>query len=316
VDERELPDRPVDRPFPEELEPPVRERDFERGPWRVVTMGTNLPVGTWPTGDGPRASRPSPRGRWVHPRTPAARGAGRAAVAPSKPMPPARAVVFDWYNTLAAPNPDDFWTRLPELIADAGGTPDEDALHAWDRAHPLAHGEHSSSESTYRRWQRRRFEQLLERCEVDQPRRSALLDHVEQVRYSRLFEVFDDAVEVVEELRARGLSVGICSNWDWDLERHLRHNGLDALVDFVVCSAVEGYRKPHPAIFDTVRRHAGDRSGSAIVFVGDSWSDDITGATRAGLRAVHVSRSGAPCEQGGHGAIPCVADLRSVVPLV
>lgn len=36
-------------------------------------------------------------------------------------------VVFDWYNTLAAPNPNDFWTRLPELISEAGGVPQEAA---------------------------------------------------------------------------------------------------------------------------------------------------------------------------------------------
>lgn len=231
-------------------------------------------------------------------------------------MPPASAVVFDWYDTLAAPNPDDFWTRLPELVADAGGTPDDDAIRSWDRAHPVEHGEHSSSESTYRRWQRQRFEELLERCEVEQPQRSELIEHVERVRYSRLFEVFDDAVEVVDALRTRGLTVGICSNWDWDLDRHLRHNGLEEIVDFVVCSAVEGYRKPHPAIFDSVRRHVGDRSGSSIVFVGDSWIDDVTGATQAGLRAVHVCRAGARCDQQDHGPIPCVADLRSVLTLI
>jgi hypothetical protein len=45
------------------------------------------------------------------------------------------AFVFDWYNTLAPPNGDDFWSRLPELITGAGGTPDAQALHDWDEGH-------------------------------------------------------------------------------------------------------------------------------------------------------------------------------------
>ena len=51
-------------------------------------------------------------------------------------------------------------------------------------------------------------------------------------------------------LRDQGLVVGLCSNWDWDLDRHLDHNGITGLLDFVVCSASAGYRKPHPAIFE------------------------------------------------------------------
>jgi putative hydrolase of the HAD superfamily len=224
------------------------------------------------------------------------------------------AVVFDWYNTLAAPHPDDFWTRLPELITGAGGSPRAEALHAWGADHPVVHPEHSGSEDTYRRWQRLRFAELLERCGVEEPGRTTLLDEVEHARYTRLFDVFDDVVEVLGALRARGHPVGICSNWDWDLDRHLRHNGVDELVDFVVCSAVHGYRKPHPAIFASVRDHAGARPG-AIVFVGDSWRDDILGASSAGLRPVHVARGG-PCGQAAHARVPCVGDLRSVLSLV
>ncbi len=109
------------------------------------------------------------------------------------------AIVFDWYNTLAAPHPDDFWARLPELITSAGGIPEQQALHDWDAGHPIEHQNHSTSETTYLAWQGRRLERLLDQCGVPEPKRSQLLADIEGLRYTRLFTVFPD---VATALRA------------------------------------------------------------------------------------------------------------------
>lgn len=220
------------------------------------------------------------------------------------------AVVFDWYATLAAPNVDDFWTRLPDIVTAAGGLPDPAALAEWAGAHPIEHREHSASETSYRTWQRSRLAALFTRCGVAEPHRSALLDEIDEVRYSRVFGVFPDVVPAITALRARGVTVGLCSNWDWDLDRHLRHNGLDGLLDFVVCSAPLGYRKPHPAIFDEVVRRAG-AFPEEVVFVGDSWHDDVAGAQRAGLTPVHIVRSGS-CAVDRHDGVACLTTLDDI----
>ena len=68
------------------------------------------------------------------------------------------AVVVDWYATLAKPNPDDFWTRLADEIAEAGEDPRPDVLAAWDVEHPVEHTRHSTDATTYRAWQRARLE--------------------------------------------------------------------------------------------------------------------------------------------------------------
>lgn len=219
----------------------------------------------------------------------------------------AAAVVFDWYATLAAPHADDFWERLPELIEQAGGVPDAATL-AERHAHPVEHRRYSTGEALYRDWQRRRLDDLFVRCGVHEPARSALLDHIDDVRYTRLFEVFDDVPGAVSRLKQQGVTVGICSNWDWDLDRHLAHNGLDDVFDFVVCSASVGYRKPHPAIFERVLARAGV-AASEVTFVGDDWHDDVTGARTAGFTPVHISRSGT-CPVADHDGVTCVTDLR------
>jgi putative hydrolase of the HAD superfamily len=223
------------------------------------------------------------------------------------------AVVFDWYATLAAPNPDDFWPQIPERITGAGGVVDPEALRAWGD-HPLLHREHSTDEPTYQRWERGRMDELFTRCGIGEPARSELIERIEEERYGRDFTVFDGVPEVLAELRERGLVVGLCSNWDWDLARHLRANRIDDRLDFVVCSAISGHRKPHPAIFDEVVRLAGVPA-DRIVFVGDNWSADVEGATAAGMRAVHVA-TGDPCADLDHGAVPCLADLRDVTRLL
>jgi putative hydrolase of the HAD superfamily len=162
-------------------------------------------------------------------------------------VPEISAVVFDWYCTLASPSNDDFWNRLPEFIVKAGGEPVEDALAEWD-AYPLEHPEYSSNEEIYRSWQRERLECLMDRCGVPKLAKSRLCAEIERSRYSRLFDVFPDVPAILAVLRDRGLVVGLCSNWDWDLERHLVHNQIRDLFDFIVVSASFGYRKPHPTI--------------------------------------------------------------------
>lgn len=220
-------------------------------------------------------------------------------------------VVFDWYATLAAPSPTDFWERVPELIVEAGGDVDPASVEEWNTGHPLEHLEISSSEAVYRAFQRQRFEALVSECDVPDAAARRLVEDVEEQRYTRAFSTFEGIAEVLRDLRQRSYRIGICSNWDWDLDRHLRANGIDVLVDFVVCSAVVGYRKPHPAIFYRVLAGAGVPADQ-VLFVGDNWNDDIEGAARAGMQVMHVA-TGTSCADRDHGDVPCGVTLRDVV---
>jgi putative hydrolase of the HAD superfamily len=52
--------------------------------------------------------------------------------------------------------------------------------------------------------------------------------------------------------------------------------------------------KPDPAIF----RHALERIGATAreaVMIGDSWTNDVVGASAVGIRAIWLNRSGHPC---------------------
>jgi putative hydrolase of the HAD superfamily len=105
--------------------------------------------------------------------------------------------------------------------------------------------------------------------------------------------VEDDALEVLDELRARGLYTAVVSNTPWGspaglwLEELRRHAILQRLDAVTFCVDV-GWRKPHPAPFlSTLNKLA--IAPSDAVFVGDDPRWDVEGALRAGIRPILFS---------------------------
>src|SRR5207248_10150052 len=66
------------------------------------------------------------------------------------------------------------------------------------------------------------------------------------------FELYEDALPVLEELRRHGLKIGLVSNTGRDLNEFVLHHGLD--VDAIISSGMHGKVKPHPTIFEAVLR--------------------------------------------------------------
>ena len=101
------------------------------------------------------------------------------------------------------------------------------------------------------------------------------------------FQIFEDVLPVLAELRERGLKLGLVSNTGRNLEEFVRHHGLD--VDAAVSSGMHGKTKPHPTIFQAALARLGV-APEAAVMVGDSIEDDIDGAKAVGMRAVLLDR--------------------------
>jgi putative hydrolase of the HAD superfamily len=104
------------------------------------------------------------------------------------------------------------------------------------------------------------------------------------------FELYEDALPVLEELRARDLKLGLVSNTGRDLDRFVAHHRLD--VDAALGSGAFGRTKPHPTIFRAVLERLGVEPGDAVM-VGDSPEDDVEGARASGIgRAFLLDREG------------------------
>ena len=103
------------------------------------------------------------------------------------------------------------------------------------------------------------------------------------------FELYDDVVPVLAELRRGGLKLGLISNTSRDLAAFVRHFTLD--VDAWIASGSYGKVKPSPLIFRAALELVGCEAESALM-VGDSPRDDVAGARAVGMPALLLDRAG------------------------
>ena len=107
--------------------------------------------------------------------------------------------------------------------------------------------------------------------------------------HARHFELYDDVIPVLAELRAMGLKLGLVSNTSRDLGAFVRHFSLD--VDAWVSSGSHGKVKPSPLIFAAALELLEVAAVNAVM-VGDSVEDDVEGAEAAGMKAFLLDRAG------------------------
>jgi putative hydrolase of the HAD superfamily len=124
------------------------------------------------------------------------------------------------------------------------------------------------------------------------------------------FELYDDVVPVLGELRRRGLRLGLISNTSRDLGAFVRHFSLD--VDAWIASGSYGKVKPSPLIFGAALELVGCEPRAALM-VGDSPRDDVAGARAVGMRALLLDRAGRFPEE--HDRIESLAELPAMLGL-
>ena len=107
-----------------------------------------------------------------------------------------------------------------------------------------------------------------------------------EIPYS-LADLYPDAWDSLERVRALGLRVGIVGNQTETLEAWARGAALPA--DVISSSASLGVRKPDPAFFAKVCELVGF-APEEVAYVGDRVDNDVLPAAAAGMVAVHVRR--------------------------
>jgi putative hydrolase of the HAD superfamily len=201
------------------------------------------------------------------------------------------AVFCDFYGTLARdihPTP-----TIDQVLGSRGYEISDRQREQWWNGDldGIEHIEPSQSRDHYRAWQRERLVALLTEADVHPGEHDLILDELDGGRAKRVLRAYPEVPGTLAALRARGLSLVICSNWDWDLELAVEESGLGGYFDALVSSAWAGARKPHARIF----RHSLDIVGCRaedVVFVGDTWGPDVEGPTALGIAAVYLERDG------------------------
>ena len=229
---------------------------------------------------------------------------------------PVSAVLFDYYGTLAEAT---HWVSADDVLAEHGYELPSETRDRWfnDGIDGFEHLEHSRSRDHYVAWQRERLLGMLAETDVHPGEYEMILQKLRDGAESRVLEAYPEVPDVLTELRARGMRLAICSNWDWDLTQAVDEVGLTDLVDVQVSSAWAGARKPHPRIFEQTLTKVGAAPAEAV-FVGDTWGPDVAGPRAMGMTPLYLSRDGhwpdptAPEELDAE-RVAVIPDLRAVL---
>jgi putative hydrolase of the HAD superfamily len=198
-----------------------------------------------------------------------------------------RAVLFDVDFTLCRPGPELSADRYARIAARHGLTLD---TNRYDEAREAAvlnlkrHPELLHDDSI---WHRFTEEIFIGMGGPDAIASECATEIEEGWGVSENFELFEDALPVLEELRRAQLKIGLVSNGIRDLTEFVAHHRLD--VDAIVDSRSHGRVKPRPTIFEAALERLGVSAAEAVM-VGDSLEEDIEGARGLGMRAILIDR--------------------------
>jgi putative hydrolase of the HAD superfamily len=103
------------------------------------------------------------------------------------------------------------------------------------------------------------------------------------------WELYDETLPVLEQLRSQGIRLATISNFDSRLFAVLEALGLRHFLSSVTVSTAVGAAKPAAGVFAAALRQEGVEPGAAL-HIGDSASQDYRGAKRAGLQALWLHR--------------------------
>lgn len=227
------------------------------------------------------------------------------------------AVFFDAGETLLSPRPS--WSELSAIVLrDRGHDVGIDSLRsAWRhtaqhflRAADEGRTFSTSHDESHKFWTTL-YHDLLEYLgihDADAP----------EVLYATFsdpanYDLFPDALPAIEELRRRGLRLGVISNFESWLKGMLRKLGIHDLFDVLAISGDLGWEKPDPRIFKWAMEEAGVGAETSV-HVGDSPHFDAIPAAEVGMTGVLLDRSGRWDDL--EGDFPRITTLRELARLV
>jgi putative hydrolase of the HAD superfamily len=219
-----------------------------------------------------------------------------------------RAVLLDALGTLVELQPPA--PRLQRVLRESGVEVTEEQAAAGFMAEISYYLDHHLDGSD-----RERLERLRDRC-AEELRRALRIDALDHATARRAmlgaleFTPYEDVVPALRELRERGVTLVIASNWDCSLPDWLGPAGILELVDGVVTSAEVGAAKPDPRVFVRALAVAAVEPAEAL-HVGDKVDNDVEGAAAAGVRAVLLQREGEP-----PAGVEAISSLRELPALL
>lgn len=137
-----------------------------------------------------------------------------------------------------------------------------------------------------------------------------------------VFRVFPEVRDVLEDFKARGVKMGVLSNWDISLHRILEAAKLTEYFAFVLPSAEAGVQKPAREFFSLAlqraRREYSRLQRKQCWYIGDHYDGDVLGARDSGMQPIWLVREERDLASGElreDEEVPRIADLRGLLSL-
>lgn len=130
------------------------------------------------------------------------------------------------------------------------------------------------------------------------------------------WRIYEDVLPTLDALDRAGVRAGLISNWDVRLVGLLDELRLRERLQWVVISCQVGAEKPGRAIFQRALDEC-SLPPENVAHVGDSYTEDVTGARAAGLHAVWLRRGQDSIAASSEIAVPDdVAVITSLAELL
>ena len=105
------------------------------------------------------------------------------------------------------------------------------------------------------------------------------------------WRLFDDVLSTLEVLHARGLTIGVISDWASNLPSGLLLPlGIGRYIDFMVVSTIFREAKPGFGLYREALARAGVQPHEAV-HIGDNYINDVLGARAAGVTGILLDRA-------------------------
>jgi putative hydrolase of the HAD superfamily len=102
--------------------------------------------------------------------------------------------------------------------------------------------------------------------------------------------LYDDVLPVLTDLKKRGLTTGLISNIEKNMNEAIQKMGIASRLDVIVTSLDAGAAKPQPEIFQYAMRKANVIPAESI-YIGDQYQVDMAGAKAAGMKGILLDRA-------------------------
>ena len=228
-----------------------------------------------------------------------------------------KAVIFDWFNTLARYEPPRELVHsraLKEFGIDVVPAKLVNPLLTADKfffdeniLNPVRSRSAAEQDDLYTRYEEIVMSEAGLTFAKTLPRQ--VLHKGQEIFGDKLeFVLFEDVLTGLEALRERKLILGLLSNFAKNMEPLVQKLGMTPYIDFVTTPHTAGADKPDPKIFYAALKQAGVTASEAI-YIGDQIKVDVAGAIAAGIKPLLIDRYNINADYKGCPVVTGIAEI-------